>query len=541
MNYKNKLIEQALTQMGFEEFTEIQAKAMPLIEEGKDIIGHSQTGTGKTAAFALPLLDRIDYENQNIQSIIICPTRELAVQVKSEIDSMGQYLPKLKTVAIYGGEAITIQIKSLKYKPQVIIGTPGRIIDLMKRKLIKLHDISYLVLDEADEMLKMGFIEDIETILEQTNPERQTVMFSATMPKRIIDITKKYMNNPELVSVVTGEEPNEDITQYYYLIQDKHKIEGITRLLHVYNPNLTLVFCNTKRKVDDVTRELSKKGYNVNKIHGDLKQTNRLQVLDSFHNGELDILVATDVAARGLDIKNVEVVINYDVPEKAEYYVHRIGRTGRIGNKGYSFTLVSKREMSRIDIIQNFTKTKIKKRKIPTPDTVLKIKQEHQIYDIEQIIEHINLSPYLDTATLLLESKEPVEIISALLHKIDKNQVTEKVEGDINEDFTSKGNSRSQSRTSSRSSNPRVKGDNQRYHLNVGSESGLTPKQLVNFIIKKTKLSNFDINDVSVSKQASFFNVPSRHHDMVMSALANINLSGINTSVQMAKPTKRRY
>ncbi|QLY40676.1 DEAD/DEAH box helicase [Hujiaoplasma nucleasis] len=541
MNYKNKLIEQALTQMGFEEFTEIQAKAMPLIEEGKDIIGHSQTGTGKTAAFALPLLDRIDYENQNIQSIIICPTRELAVQVKSEIDSMGQYLPKLKTVAIYGGEAITIQIKSLKYKPQVIIGTPGRIIDLMKRKLIKLHDISYLVLDEADEMLKMGFIEDIETILEQTNPERQTVMFSATMPKRIIDITKKYMNNPELVSVVTGEEPNEDITQYYYLIQDKHKIEGITRLLHVYNPNLTLVFCNTKRKVDDVTRELSKKGYNVNKIHGDLKQTNRLQVLDSFHNGELDILVATDVAARGLDIKNVEVVINYDVPEKAEYYVHRIGRTGRIGNKGYSFTLVSKREMSRIDIIQNFTKTKIKKRKIPTPDTVLKIKQEHQIYDIEQIIEHINLSPYLDTATLLLESKEPVEIISALLHKIDKNQVTEKVEGDINEDFTSKGNSRSQSRTSSRSSNPRVKGDSQRYHLNVGSESGLTPKQLVNFIIKKTKLSNFDINDVSVSKQASFFNVPSRHHDMVMSALANINLSGINTSVQMAKPTKRRY
>ncbi len=552
MNYKNKQIEQALTQMGFEEFTEIQAKAMPLIEEGKDIIGHSQTGTGKTAAFGLPLLDRLDYDNQNIQSIIICPTRELAVQVKSEIDSMGQYLPKLKTVAIYGGEAITIQIRSLKYKPQVIIGTPGRIIDLMKRKLIKLFDISYLVLDEADEMLKMGFIDDIETILAETNPERQTVMFSATMPKRIVDITKKYMKNPELVSVVTGEEPNEDITQYYYLVQEKNKIEGISRLLHVYNPNLTLIFCNTKRKVDDVTRELSKKGYDVNKIHGDLKQTNRLQVLDSFHAGELDILVATDVAARGLDIKNVEVVINYDVPEKAEYYVHRIGRTGRIGNKGYAFTLVSKREMSRIDTIQNFTKIKIKKRKVPTPDAVIKIKQEHQVADIEQIIDNINMSPYLDTATLLLENREPVDIISALLHKLDKNQVTEKIEGDINEEFTSKSSgSRSNSRSGSnprsnfgsntRSNNPRVKGDFQRYHLNVGSEEGLTPKQLVNFIMKKTNLNNSEINDVSVSKTSSFFSVVPKHHDRVISSMANINLSGKNTSVQMAKPTKRKY
>jgi len=259
MNYKNKQIEKALMEMGFEEFTEIQSKSIPIIESGKDMIGHSQTGTGKTAAFGLPLLDRIDYENQNIQSIIICPTRELAVQVKSEIDNMGQYLPRLKTVAIYGGEAIHIQMKSLKYKPQVIIGTPGRIIDLMNRKRIKLHDIEYLVLDEADEMLKMGFIDDIETILKQTNPERQTVMFSATMPQRIVDITHKYMHKPELISVMTGEEPNQDITQYYYLLQEKNKIEAVSRLLHVYNANLSLIFCNTKRKVDDVTRELAKK------------------------------------------------------------------------------------------------------------------------------------------------------------------------------------------------------------------------------------------------------------------------------------------
>ena len=533
MEYKNKQIEQALTQMGFEEFTEIQALAIPLIQEGKDIIGHSQTGTGKTAAFGLPLLERIDYDNQNVQSLIICPTRELAVQVKAELDSIGEFLPRLKTIAIYGGESITIQIKNLKYKPQVIIGTPGRIIDLMNRKLIKLFDISYLVLDEADEMLKMGFIEDIELILEQTNPDRQTVMFSATMPKRIVDITHKYMKSPELVSVVVGEEPNKDITQYYYLVQDKNKIEAISRLLYVYNPTLTLIFCNTKRKVDDVTRDLSKKGYNVNKIHGDLKQTNRLQVLDSFHSGELDILVATDVAARGLDIKNVEIVINYDVPEKAEYYVHRIGRTGRIGNKGYAFTLVSKREMSRLDVIANFTKTKIKKRRIPTPDTVIKLKQEHQITDIDQIINKINLSPYLDTATILLNAYQASEVISALLHKIDKSQVDDIIEGDINEEFSSK-----KERTSSRP--VRKRDENlQRYHLNIGSDSGFRPKQLVNLIIEKTKLSNFDIDDVSISKNASFFSVQKKHHLKIMNQMSNIKVNGKTTSVQVAKPAKR--
>jgi len=529
MNYKNEKIEKALTEMGFEELTEIQAKAIPIIESGKDMIGHSQTGTGKTAAFGLPLLERLDYDNQNIQSIIICPTRELAVQVKSEIDAMGQYLPRLKTVAIYGGEAIHIQMKSLKYKPQVIIGTPGRIIDLMNRKRIVLRDIDYLVLDEADEMLKMGFIDDIETILDQTNPDRQTVMFSATMPKRIVDITHKYMRSPEMVSVMSGEEPNQDITQYYYLVQEKNKIEAVSRLLHVYNPNLTLVFCNTKRKVDDVTRELEKKGYNVNKIHGDLKQTNRLQVLESFHQGVLDILVATDVAARGLDIKNVEVVVNYDVPDKAEYYVHRIGRTGRIGNKGYSFTLVARKDISRLDAITAFTKTKIKKRHVPTPETVIKVKQEHQIVDINQVIETHNMSPYLDTATLLTEMHDPIEVICALLYKVDKNQLSNKIEGDINEDFSSKSKRQSRSNSSG-----------QRYHLNVGSESGLTPKQLVNFIMKKTRLRNSDIDDVSVSKKASFFTLPVKYHDKVMSSLKNVTLSGNQTSVQMAKFDKRR-
>jgi ATP-dependent RNA helicase DeaD len=527
MNYKNKEVERALAEMGFEELTEIQSKTIPLIEQGMDVIGHSQTGTGKTAAFGLPLLEKIDYNNSNIQSVVICPTRELAVQVRSEINMMGQYLPQLKTVAIYGGEPIHVQIRQLKHKPQLIIGTPGRIIDLLKRKLLKFHDVSYLVLDEADEMLKMGFIEDIETILEKIDSNSQKVMFSATMPKRIINITHQYMKDPQLVSVITNDETNKDITQYYYLVQNKHKVEAVSRLLHVYNPNLTLIFCNTKRKVDDVTRKLEQKGYSVNKIHGDLKQTNRLQVLDSFHAGVLDILVATDVAARGLDIKNVDVVINFDVPEKAEYYVHRIGRTGRIGNKGYSFTLVSRREMSSIDEIVAFTKTNIRKRRIPTPEAVLKIKKDNQISEVLETIETVNLSSYMETASVLLESDETENIVGALLYKLDKNLDDKEINGDINESFISKSHQKSD--------------ENQtRYHINVGKDAGLTTKQFVKYLKTKVKISDKDINDVIVTSKGSFFTVSKDHHHKVLSSLTNVKLSGKMVSVRIAKPIKRK-
>lgn len=525
MNYKNLNIERALTEMGFESFTEIQSKTIPLIESGLDVIGHSQTGTGKTAAFGIPLLDRIDESISTIQAVVICPTRELAVQVKTEIDTMGKYIPYLKTISIYGGEPIQYQIRELKKNPQIIIGTPGRIIDLMRRKLIKLHETRYMVLDEADEMLKMGFVEDIETILDQTNPDRQTVMFSATMPPRIVNITKKYMKSPELVSVITSEETNKDITQYYYMVHHKNKIEAVSRLLHIYNPQLTLIFCNTKKRVDEVTKKLELKGYSVNKIHGDLKQTNRLQVLDSFHEGLLDILVATDVAARGLDIKNVEVVINYDVPEKEEYYVHRIGRTGRIGNQGYSFTLVSKKEMPRIDDIVAFTKTKIRKRNIPESNTVLRVKQENEVNDILEVIESNDLSQYKDTATTLLENANAIDIISALLLKTDKNQDDDVIHGDINEDYLSqKGSS----------------GDKERYHINVGKDSGLTAKQLVKYIMIKTKLSNSEIQDVVISKNSSFFSTPKKNHHKILSSLTNVTLSGKAISVRVAKPIRRR-
>jgi len=524
LNYKNKKIEQSLIEMGFEEFTEIQSLSIPLIEAGIDIIGHSQTGTGKTAAFTLPLLERIDFDNPNIQAIIICPTRELAVQVKGEIDHIGKYLPDLKTVAIYGGENIGKQIHSLKFKPQIVVGTPGRIIDHINRKLVRLENINYLVLDEADEMLKMGFKEELETILDASNPDRQTVMFSATMPQTIINITRKYMKNPQVVSVVSGEETNKDITQYYYTIHEKNKVEGVSRLLQVYNPKLTLIFCNTKRKVDDVTRELTKKGYNVNKIHGDLQQTTRMQVLDSFHAGVLDILVATDVAARGLDIKNVEAVINFDVPEKAEFYVHRIGRTGRIGNKGYSFTLVSKRELRRFEDVIKFAKANIKKRNIPTPEKVLEVHREQQINEIEDIIQNINISLHLDTADALLQNNDAIHVVSALLHKIEKKDDSEVIAGDINEDFNKK------------KENPKQKHQDgvARFHLNVGREDGISPRELAHFIMNETGLKNSHIFDISISKKSSFFSTDTYQFEKVMQRMKNVTINGRKTSIQVA-------
>ncbi len=533
MKYENKNIEKSLSEMGFEEFTEIQSKCIPLINEGKDVIGHSQTGTGKTAAFTLPILEKLNYENNKIQAIILCPTRELAVQVKREIDKIGKYIHRLKTVCVYGGEPIYRQIQSLKKKPQIIIGTPGRTIDHINRKLIKLHDVSFVVLDEADEMLKMGFKEDIEIILGATNDTHQTTMFSATMPKAILNITNKYMNDPIHISVVGSDETNKDITQYYYNVKEQNKVEAVSRLLHVYNPDLTLIFCNTKRKVDDVTRELTKKGYNVDKIHGDLQQTSRLHVLNKFHSGILEILVATDVAARGLDIKNVGVVINFDVPEKAEYYVHRIGRTGRIGNKGYSFTLVSRKETSRLDSIFRFTKSNIKKRNIPTPEKVMTVRQDKELEEILEIVERQSTNRQFELATKLLENTDPLQIVCALLNKLEKKDTSGKVFGDINEDISrGKGSSKRNDRSGSRRGNTK---DSVRFHINIGTGMGLTPKKFSEFLCQKTKLRNQQIKDITVRHSFSFFTVNKKFEKVVFKSLTNFTFQGKKTSIQLAR------
>jgi ATP-dependent RNA helicase DeaD len=384
-------------------------------------------------------------------------------------------------------------------------------------------------------MLKMGFKEDIETILGAANQDRQTVMFSATMPKPILNITKRYMKNPIHISVVSGDESNKDITQTYYNVSESNKVEAVGRLLTIYNSKLTLVFCNTKRKVDDVTQRLISKGYNVDKIHGDLPQTTRLDVLNKFHRGVLDILVATDVAARGLDIKNVEVVINFDVPEKAEYYVHRIGRTGRIGAKGLSFTFVTKKDARRLQDIIKFSKSTIKKRNIPTMEKVMAVKQEKEIEEITTLIQEDSTTAFKEFAQELLIQNDPVEVVSALLSKLAKNDSSKKIDGDINEDMS----------RSSRQRGPRDRFNSRggkgikRFHLNIGISDGITVQKFANFVAQKTNLRNSQIRDITVRQNFAFFSTDSIHEASVMKKMKNVKFQGKQTSIQLAKERKR--
>jgi ATP-dependent RNA helicase DeaD len=525
MLYDNKDIEKSLIEMGFKDFTEIQERTIPLLNEGSDVIGHSQTGTGKTAAFTVPILSNIDYSDNSVQALILTPTRELCVQVKGEIEKLGKYVSKLRVVSVYGGESIQRQIQQLKKKPQVIVSTPGRLLDHIGRKTIRLNNLKYLVLDEADEMLNMGFIDDIEKIIQETPETRQTTLFSATMPKPIVKLSKNYMTNPELVSVVSSEKSNKDITQYYYQVRANTKIEAVARLLHVYQPKLSLVFCNTKRKVDEVTKELIRKGYNADKIHGDLQQTSRLDVLNKFHSGVLDILVATDVAARGLDIKNVEAVINFDVPDKPDYYVHRIGRTGRIGQKGFSFTLVSRSEVSKLNAIIKFTKSSMKKRNIPTEEKVVEVRHEKELADVTAFIQNEDSSVYTKMATTLLIDNTPEDIIASLLNKLAKKDNSNKISGDINEDY-------------SKPSKRRVNKNTVRFHLNIGSQSGLSARKLADLVIKKTRLRNNDIDDVAIRPRFSYFSVPAKYSDRVMNDMTNFKFNGKTSSVQFANDKK---
>ena len=337
-------IKKAVSDMGFEEASPIQSQAIPYILEGKDVIGQAQTGTGKTAAFGVPILEMCDEENRQLQAIVLCPTRELCIQVAEEISKLAKYKKNVYILPVYGGQPIERQIKALKKGVQIVIGTPGRVIDHLNRHTLKPGNINMVVLDEADEMFDMGFRDDIELILGKMPEDRQTVFFSATMPQEIMSFAKKFQKNPEIIKVVHKELTVPKVEQYYFELKPNMKTEILCRLIDIYNPKLSLVFCNTKRKVDELVLELQGRGYFADGLHGDLKQTQRDKVMSTFRSGNIDILVATDVAARGIDVDDVDIVFNYDIPQDEEYYVHRIGRTARAGREGTAFSFVVGRD-----------------------------------------------------------------------------------------------------------------------------------------------------------------------------------------------------
>lgn len=409
----------SLERMGFEEATPIQAGTIPLAVEGHDIIGQAQTGTGKTVAFGVPLIEKVDPKEPTIQALVIAPTRELAIQCSEELHKIG-YGKRSKILSVYGGQDISRQIRALKNKPQIIVGTPGRILDHIKRRTLKLENVKTLVLDEADEMLNMGFIEDINAILENVPSERQTLLFSATMPPAIRKIADTFMTEPESVKIKAKELTVDNIEQFFVKSQEREKFDILSRLLNVQKPELAIVFGRTKRRVDELSHALSIRGYIAEGIHGDLSQAKRLSVLRQFKENKIDVLVATDVAARGLDISGVTHVYNFDIPQDPESYVHRIGRTGRAGKSGVAVTFVTPREMSYLRIVEETTKKRMTPLKPPTADEALAGQQEVAVQQLKEIVEKNHLSTYRAMAEELLKDTDAIDLVAAALKSLTK-------------------------------------------------------------------------------------------------------------------------
>jgi ATP-dependent RNA helicase DeaD len=409
-------MQKAIADMGFEEATPIQSQSIPFMLEGKDVIGQAQTGTGKTAAFGIAAIERIDPKNLAVQAVILCPTRELAIQVSEELKKLSKYKRGIEILPVYGGQPIDRQIRALKKGVQIIIGTPGRVMDHMERRTLKLDSVKMIVLDEADEMLDMGFREDIELIMKKVQKERQTILFSATMSRAILDLTKRYQTKPEMIKLENKEMTVPKVEQFYYEVKSQLKPEVLSRLIDINDIKLSLVFCNTKRLVDELVDTLKSRGYLADGLHGDLQQRQRDIVMSKFRKKEIEILVATDVAARGIDVGDIEAVFNYDIPPDDEYYVHRIGRTARAGKAGRAFSFVTGREVYRIRQIQQFTKSKIIAQKIPSVSDIEEIKTNLILEKVKGVVDAGHLGEFTNMVEKLTQDDyTSLEIAAALL------------------------------------------------------------------------------------------------------------------------------
>ena len=430
-------IVRAIREMGFEKLSPIQEQAIPYLLQGEDIIGQAQTGTGKTAAFGIPAIQHINPDVKKLQTIILCPTRELAIQAAEELRKIAKYMHGIKVLPVYGGQDISRQIAGLR-GVQIIVGTPGRVMDHMRRRTIKLDLVNMVVLDEADEMLNMGFREDMELILGQIPGEHQTALFSATMPKPILEITDRFQNDAKLVKVAAQELTIPLVSQKFYRVKNQDKDAACVRLLEYYQPKLTLIFCNTKKKVDELSDLLKEQGFQAEGLHGDLSQAQRDAVMKRFRNGGTSILIATDVAARGIDVDDVEAVINYDIPQDIEYYVHRIGRTGRAGRKGRSFTFANSREIYKIREIERVCHTTITEKKLPGAAKVLKAKADKYLSKAWELHEHedIELMKSFLQRKMEEEGCDALELAAAML----KLQVGDKGEEIAADEYTKRGN-----------------------------------------------------------------------------------------------------
>lgn len=510
-------VQKAIDQLEFTHPTEIQAASIPVVRAGKDMIGQAQTGTGKTFSFAIPIVEKIDLDNPNIQALILLPTRELSLQVYAEFLKLIRYSRKIRATVVYGGQSIDRQIRSLKDRPQIIIGTPGRIIDHMNRGTLNFSDLQMLVMDEADEMLKMGFQEDLETILKDTPRERQTVLFSATMPPFIKKVASSYQKDPVHIKIEAKTLTVEKIKQVYYEVKKDYKDDLLVRLLDFYHFRSIIIFANTKKGVDDLVSYLQNLGYNADALHGDLKQLQRDRVMNAFRNNQVKILVATDVAARGLDINDVEAIINYDIPQELEVYVHRIGRTGRAGKSGYAITLSNAWNRRRIKELEYFTKQPLELKEIPSIDDIHAVKIKGIYNQIVDMITAKRENRYeIVIQKLLSDGYDGIDIINALMTlTIDE---TEKVYREIPADvkprreFDSKSSGRRDQNGSARrpqssngtSGSGRVR-DFVEYEINFGKQDQIRAVSLIDLFKKEADLYSGNIGDITIGDTKTVF------------------------------------
>jgi len=519
----------AVKDMGFEEMTPIQSRSIPVMMSGADMIGQAQTGTGKTAAFGIPLLQKTDPENRKLQAVILCPTRELAIQVAEELRSLAKYMHGIKVLPIYGGQDISRQIRSLKGGIQIIIGTPGRVMDHMRRHTIRLQELHTVVLDEADEMLNMGFREDIETILKDTPEDRQTVLFSATMPQAIMEIAGTYQKNAVHVKVVKKELTVPNIEQYYYEVRPKNKEEVLCRLLDLYEPKLSLIFCNTKKKVDELVLELQNRGYFAEGLHGDLKQMQRDRVMQGFRDGNTDILVATDVAARGIDVDDVGAVFNYDIPQDDEYYVHRIGRTGRAGRTGKSFTFIVGKEVYKLKDIQRYCKTKIKAQPIPSLDDVANMRMEHVFEKLEHVIQKEDLTSSIRVieAYLNRSDRTAMDLAAAFLKTELGDSLEEQTDDLAGEQYRWESERREKGK--------KAKGQMVRLFVNVGRKQKLKPGDILGAVAGESGLPGKSIGSIDMYDKYTFIEVPEKYHKQILKSMKNKKIRGNRIYMEKAE------
>lgn len=517
-------ILRAIEDMGFEETSPIQTQAIPAVCEGIDVVGQAQTGTGKTAAYTIPMLMKIDPQIKKPQAIVLCPTRELAVQVAEEIRKLAKYMSDIKVLPVYGGQEIVRQIKSLKTGVQIIVGTPGRVMDHMRRKTVKFDNINMVILDEADEMLDMGFREDMETILTETPEDRQTVMFSATMPKAIMDIARNFQKDARIIKVVRKELTVSNIEQFYYEVRPKNKTEVLCRLIDIYNPRLSVVFCNTKRQVDELISELKGRGYFADGIHGDMKQQQRDRVMDDFRSGKVDILIATDVAARGIDVDDVDMVFNYDIPQDEEYYVHRIGRTGRAGRSGMALSFISGKEVYKLKDIERYCKTKILAKPVPSLDDVKNTKLDNMFDKIRQTIEEGGLTDMVNLVEEHVNREEytSMDMAAALLKMLIGDTLDREDEVEEFHFDTDKDDSRMV-----------------RLFINIGKKDKIKPANILGAIAGESGMPGKLVGAIDMMDNYTFVDVPAIHAEKILKAMNdNVQIKGRRVNVEKANQSR---